>query len=526
MQALEIIVWIIVALTSAAVLLAIGYGIFRLCKRKSAGAGQKLTFKQWWALHKPTKRRLIQVYAALLFNINIKGFITGRIYTGGTKVLCVPGLNCYSCPGAVGACPLGALQNALASSNKRIPYYVFGIILLYGILFGRTICGWLCPVGLGQELLFKIKTPKLKKNKVTYVLSYFKYVVLVGMVVAIPLIFAFGGVTLPAFCKYLCPGGTLGGAVFLLAHPGNAELWASLGMLFLLKFSILVVFCVASVFIFRFFCRFFCPLGALYGLFNKFAPIGIKLDKSKCIGCDRCKHKCKMDIHHVGDHECINCGECVACCPTNAIKCQGLPKDGIVKSDQEPVDDKTKKKKRVSGIVFAVLAIIILLGAGVYYNFLDKSYQPNPTEQVYTIGDVCPNFELETINDEKFSLEEQKGKIVIVNFWATWCTGCVKELPDFAQVAEEYQDQVKIVAVDSAEKKEIAKRYVENKGWSSWYIQFAIDNAETVFKMLGGKDALPWTVIIDSEGVIRNQFYSSNYSNLKSEVDKILGAGA
>ena len=128
--------------------------------------------KDWFKRHKPSKRKLIQVYAALLYNANIKGFITGNIYQGATKFMCVPGLNCYSCPGAVGACPLGALQNALAASGTRAPAYVFGIIILLGLILGRTVCGFLCPVGLGQELLYKIKTPKLKKSKFKYSLSY------------------------------------------------------------------------------------------------------------------------------------------------------------------------------------------------------------------------------------------------------------------------------------------------------------------------------------------------------------------
>jgi len=127
----------------------------------------------------PTKRKLIQLYSALLFNANIKGFFNGRIYQGPLKSVCTPGLNCYSCPGASGACPLGSLQNALGNTEKRAPYYVIGILLLYGILLGRFICGFLCPFGLIQELLHKIKTPKLKKNRFTKVLSYFKYVLLI-----------------------------------------------------------------------------------------------------------------------------------------------------------------------------------------------------------------------------------------------------------------------------------------------------------------------------------------------------------
>ena len=124
--------------------------------------------KNFFVRIKPSKRKIVQLYAALLTNANIKGFFTGQIYQGPLKAVCTPGLNCYSCPGAAGACPLGALQNALASSGKRVPAYIFGIIILYGILLGRWICGFLCPFGLAQELLHKIKTPKIKKSSANF----------------------------------------------------------------------------------------------------------------------------------------------------------------------------------------------------------------------------------------------------------------------------------------------------------------------------------------------------------------------
>ena len=149
----------------------------------------------------PSRRKLIQLYAALLFNANLKGFINGQIYKGPLKNICTPGLNCYSCPGASGACPLGSLQNALGNSQKRAPYYMLGILVLYGIILGRYICGFLCPFGLIQELFHKIKTPKIKKGRVTRVLSYLKYVILVVFVVIIPLLYGLRDVPLPAFCK-------------------------------------------------------------------------------------------------------------------------------------------------------------------------------------------------------------------------------------------------------------------------------------------------------------------------------------
>ena len=274
--------------------------------------------KNWLVKIKPSKRKIVQLYSALLYNANIKGFFNGRIYEGKSKNMCVPGLNCYSCPGAVGSCPMGSLQNALSASGARTPAYIFGIIILFGLLLGRTICGWLCPIGLGQELLYKIKTPKLKKSKVTRALSYFKYFVLIGLVVILPLFWA-----IPGFCEYICPAGTIEGGVGLLSHPNNADQLGNLGALFSWKFTLLILIVVGSIFVFRLFCRFLCPLGALYGFFCRIALLGIKLDKDECTDCGLCISACKMDIKRVGDHECIQCGECISVCPTKAISWKG-----------------------------------------------------------------------------------------------------------------------------------------------------------------------------------------------------------
>lgn len=297
--------------------------------------------KNWFIAHKPSKRRLIQVYAALLYNANIKGFVSGKIYTGDTKKTCVPGLNCYSCPGAVGACPLGALQDSLAQSGTTAPAYIFGILILFGLLLGRVICGFLCPFGLIQELLYKIRTPKLRKSRFTRIASYFKYLLLI-VVIAIPIIYS----GIPVFCKYICPAGTFEGAVSLLANVENSGFYGMLGYLFSWKFCVLVVILVASVFIYRFLCRFICPLGAIYSLFCRISLLGVKLDKDKCINCGLCIQGCKMDIKHVGDHECIQCGECISICPVQAISWKGsqifirstAPEDQPVLADGEKID--------------------------------------------------------------------------------------------------------------------------------------------------------------------------------------------
>lgn len=307
----------------------------------------------------PTQRRLIQLYSALLYNAHIKGFISGKIYTGAGKYACVPGFNCYSCPGAVGSCPLGALQNALSASHSRAPLYILGILLLYGIIFGRTICGYLCPVGLLQELLHKIPTPKLKKNNVTRILSYFKYVVLVVFVIVIPLWYAVQRLPVPAFCKYICPAGTFEGAIGLLSNSANKVLYSMLGLLFTRKFVILLVTVALCVFIYRAFCRFICPLGAIYSLFAKVNIIGVKLEKSKCIDCGKCISVCGMDIRHVGDHECIHCGECLDSCPTKAISFKA---GNIVLRDMEVSEHAGEKSDKVKiGAFLWLVAILFLL---------------------------------------------------------------------------------------------------------------------------------------------------------------------
>ena len=264
-------------------------------------------------------RRLIQLYSALLYNAHLKGFAEGQIYTGSLKSVCVPGLNCYSCPGAVAACPLGALQNAVAASADRPAFYVVGLLLLFGLLLGRVICGFLCPFGLLQELLHKIPTKKLKKSPATRKLSRMKYVILAVFVLVIPAWFAIRHLPLPAFCKYICPAGTLEGAVFLVLHPANEALRAMTGGLFWWKVSVMVLVLSVCVLIYRAFCRFLCPLGALYGLFSRLALLGVRVDRTRCIDCDACVRVCPMDIRTVGDSECVHCGHCIDACPASAI---------------------------------------------------------------------------------------------------------------------------------------------------------------------------------------------------------------
>ena len=479
----------------------------------------------------PTKRKLMQLYFALLFNANLKGFVTGNIYQGGTKKMCAPGINCYSCPGAIGACPLGSLQGSFSADHSTI-YYVGGILLLYSILFGRMICGWLCPFGLIQELMFKFKTPKLKKSPVTRLLSYLKYVILVFFVFIVPIMYAFRDTPLPTFCKYICPAGTLEGGIGLLSNAVNASYFSMLGPLFTWKFLLLVSIMVGCVFVFRLFCRFICPLGALYGLFNKLSFFGVKLEKSKCTDCGLCKAKCKVDIRQVGDQECISCGECVEVCPTQAIVWKG-PRV-LIRANEGLAKPENSKKRQVVRVISAVVLLGVLAGAIGYYWAQPDMTNPNPgvvsDDRGNQVGDLCYNYTLPIVDGTGDTGETfdptATGKITIINFWGTWCTPCVNELPYFEQVAQEYGDQVCVVAIHSSISSEtspayIAEHYPEAAILVSW------DGGEgfngEYYTALGGRGTYPFTIVLDENGVITEIFFSSvTYDDLKGAVENIL----
>ncbi len=468
---------------------------------------------------KPASRGLVQLYAALLYNANLKGFIDGHIYAGDLKAVCVPGLNCYSCPGAVASCPLGALQNALNAAGHTAPWYVLGMLALFGVILGRTICGWICPLGFIQEILHKIPTPKIRKSGGTRKLSYLKYGVLAVFVIALPLIYGVGkGIILPGFCKYICPAGTLEGAVGILQNPVNSSSFFQLKALFTSKWVIMLVIGLACVFCYRSFCRFICPLGAIYGFFNRFALAGVKVNPDRCNSCGQCVMKCPMDVRHVGDHECISCGKCISACAQGAIafKCGKITLQGPeIGRNADPPSTIQKRKK--NGRIAWGIAIAVLVFAVVWFNIMEPAVSkanssaaamPTETETADAlglavgteIGSLAPDFSTELLSGETFRLSEHRGQVVIINFWAVTCAPCIQELPYYEQLKTAYPD-VEILAVHHKAGAKNAKAFLADKGWD--HLDFALDSKEKgILPLLNASDAMPQTIILNKQGAV------------------------
>jgi len=255
----------------------------------------------WFAkLLLKARRWSVQLAALLILN---------SYFLAWLKQVPCPVLNCYACPLAVLACPIGTLQHF--SIIHRIPFFTLGLLGLIGSLVGRLSCGWFCPFGFLQDLSYRLKTPKLSLSNSWGWLRYLVLILLVGL---IPLL------TLePWFCK-LCPMGTLEGGIPLVLT--DSTLRALIGRFFWLKAFILVVFLAWMILTKRPFCRFICPLGAIYSLFNRLSALQLVISPENCHECDHCRQVCPMDISvpkDLGSTQCIRCLECIQACPQGVI---------------------------------------------------------------------------------------------------------------------------------------------------------------------------------------------------------------
>lgn len=230
--------------------------------------------------------------------------------------ICFPVLNCHSCPISIFACPIGVIGQFAAMG--LFPLTVIGGIALAGLLAGRILCGWACPFGFVQDLLYKVPYVKFSLPAWT---RFIKYGIFVGLVVAVPIFLT------PAFPLYfcrLCPVATVESAVPWAIINGTTDA-VSLAIRLVILFAIVILAMGHR----RFFCKVICPLGACLSVFNRFAAVFPERN-SKCVDCGVCNKVCPMEtksarfgVYDDRAEECISCLDCHKKCPTDAIHLWG-----------------------------------------------------------------------------------------------------------------------------------------------------------------------------------------------------------
>lgn len=253
-------------------------------------------------------RLKIQLAAAVLLNIGLLNWHT----------ICFPVLNCHSCPISVFACPLGVIGQFVAVG--MIPLSVIGLLLLTGLILARFLCGWVCPFGFVQELLYKV--PYIKFGIPNW-LRFIKYGVFAGLVVAVPV---FLSTNSPLYFCRLCPVGSIESAIPWAVMRGSAD---AVG----LSVRLGIVFGVAILAMGhrRFFCKVICPLGACLSVLNRLSLIFPRRG-DQCTDCAVCGKTCPMEIDtkkgkvavfSSNPEECISCLECHKKCPTRSVNLWG-----------------------------------------------------------------------------------------------------------------------------------------------------------------------------------------------------------
>jgi ferredoxin-type protein NapH len=246
------------------------------------------------------RRVWVQGGAALLFNSYFPTWL---------KHFPCPGLNCHSCPAAVFACPIGGLQHFLAA--RQVPLYLVGALGLIGLTTGRLSCGWLCPFGLVQDLVHRLPVPKWPPRRQW---PWLRFAVLVVLVLALPFL------TGEQWFSKLCPAGTLQAGIPWVVMSEAVRSQA--GGWFAFKVATLCGLLGWMAITRRPFCRFFCPLGAIYALFNPISLFRVRLDAGACGRCESCRQACPVEIDppsEVNSMRCIHCLECVRACPSGAL---------------------------------------------------------------------------------------------------------------------------------------------------------------------------------------------------------------
>src|SRR5215204_2036009 len=150
-----------------------------------------------------------------------------------------------------------------------------------------------------------------------------------------------------------------------------------------------------------------------------------------------------------------------------------------------------------------VMVAVVLVGVALVAVLWLTLLQPAPSSaSIARPGALAPQIALSTVGDGTSDLRAERGKVVLVNFWATWCEPCRSEMPELQRLADDLSGQpFTIYAVDLQEDQQAIEPFLRDVGWT---LPVMIDDDGNVTRAYGVR-ALPATFLIDQQGVLRQQ---------------------
>ncbi len=163
-----------------------------------------------------------------------------------------------------------------------------------------------------------------------------------------------------------------------------------------------------------------------------------------------------------------------------------------------------QKRNRLNVSKKALIFLIAVLGLLVVQACAPSSQAIQGNQQEVSIGtnvgEIAPDFTLFDLDGNELSLSDFRGKVVFINFWATWCPPCRAEMPEIESIYQDYKDKdVVVIGVDILETEELVREFVQRGGYN-WI--FVIDLTGEVAANYNIQ-AIPTSFFIDREGVIR-----------------------
>ena len=161
--------------------------------------------------------------------------------------------------------------------------------------------------------------------------------------------------------------------------------------------------------------------------------------------------------------------------PVPSIK----PSDGNEIKKEEPVPEKEIEEKKEESKIIAI--------------------------EGHEVGNKAIDFEVELLNGEKVKLSDYYGKPIFLNFWATWCGPCVREMPHIQEVSEEYADKIIVLAINISDSSDDVKTFVDN---AKYTFNFGLNESGSLLDKYNSY-SIPLSVFIDKDGIIKERHIGS-----------------